>query len=591
MVAFSALVGVAACDTQRQVVPVGSAELASQALALESAGVPVAPILPPAPVLEPGPATERLRAREPELAQVGPQDAWAGELLPLGAPLDGEPEPAIGAGLHELVLAAVQANIPTRTARVQTAVMAEQLVQAEAAFDMLFSASGQVSRQDQPAVSVVTPSGPIDFTGNGTDQSTFGAGVQQLLSTGGTWSLSTEATRTKKLPLDAFTPNPSWQSAVTLGLDQPLLRGFGPGVALAQVRLAQNASTQSQLEFRKSLLDLVRRVEETYWRLAAARQRVATAQWLLAEGVKVRDLLEKRRGIDATDADYAEAVSVVEQRATDLVRARLEANLLTDQLKLMVESPSFPVSDGCLIVPTDAPAREAVAVGLRESIVSALERNPAVLQSLLKVDAGDIQLTVAANGTLPQLDLAASVALQGLDGGLGSSYQEVADADFVNWLVGATLSQPIGNRAPESQYRETRLQRAQAALGYRRAVDQAVTDIRTAMRQLVAGEELVGRTATLRLAAAESMRALASYEENLAELSPEFLQLKFLRQQSMASAHMQAFNARVDLEVALTNLRTAMGTGLDTHGITVESGAGPLGDVDAGLAPILTVQD
>ncbi|MDA0803871.1 MAG: TolC family protein [Planctomycetota bacterium] len=581
----------AACDSQRQVVPVSSSDLASRALALESGLAPTQPVLAPPPVLDPGAATQRLRAKAPELDRLGPQDAWAGEALLLGAPLDGETEPAISAGLRELVLAAVQANIPSRTARVQTAVMAEQMIQAEAAFDMLFSANGQISRQDEPSVSVVGPSGPIDFTGTGTDVSAFGTGVQQLLSTGGTWTLSTEATRTEKKPLDAFTPNPNWQTAVTLGLDQPLLRGFGSDVALAQVKLTQNASAQSQLEFRKSLLDLVKRVEETYWRLAAARQRVASAQWLLAEGGKVRDLLEKRRGIDATDADYAEAVSVVEQRAADLVRARLDANVLTDQLKLMVESPAFPVGDGCRIVPTDRPTREAVVVGLREAIVSALERNPGVLQSLLKVDAGDIQLTVAQNGTLPQLDLAAQVALQGLDGNFGDSYQEVADADFVNWLVGATLSQPIGNRAPESLYRETRLQRAQAALGYRRSVDQAVTDIRTAMRQVVAGEELVERTGTLRLAAAESMRALASYEENLAELSPEFLQLKFLRQQSMASAHMQAFNARVDMEVALASLRMSMGTGLDPYGITIESGPGPLNDVDPGLAPILTVQD
>ena len=586
MSAIGVTVLLSACrHDQSSFQPVSTNELVSGALALESKDAPSEPTRA-APPLDSSSAAARLEARASDLVAMGPQFGSAGASLVVAPPLDNESESVIVIGVREAVLAAVHGNIPARSVRVETAIRVEQLLQAQAAFDMLFTGNASASRADQPAVSVVTPSGPLDFTGDGTDSSTFGVGVQQELSTGGAWSLGTQSTWTKKLPLGSFTPNPSWQSSLTLGLEQPLLRGFGSDVAFAQVHLAKNATAASILTLRQSLLDVVERTEQTYWQLASARQRASSAQWLLEQGIAVRNVLARRLEIDASGADYAEAVSVVEQRAADLVRARLSVALASDQLKLLIENPQWPVGQGAMLVPSDDPSRELVSWNLRSSIVDAMEFHPTVLRALIEVDSSDIRITVAENGTLPALDLAAQVALQGLDGTLSRANQEVGDADFVNWLVGITLAQPIGNRAPESLYREARLRRAQSALAYRRSVDQTVTDVRAALRTMQASADLMQQTRTLRLAAAESVRSLEIYEASLAALSPEFLQLKFMRQQALASAHMQEFNARADYQVALARLRSATGTSLDTYGISVEGGAGDLTDMDSGIAAL-----
>ncbi|NBO46978.1 MAG: TolC family protein, partial [Actinobacteria bacterium] len=339
----------------------------------------------------------------------------------------------------------------------------------------------------------------------------------------------TSSTYSKLYPENLYSNNPAWINALQVGLTQPLLRGFGTDVNMAQIRLARNNDRRSVQQLRASLLQLCRDVELGYWQLVLARQRVVTAQWLVRVGVEVREVLAKRRAFDTTQAQYADAVAKVEDRKSQLIRAQRDVTASVDRLKVLLNDPTLAVGDETMVVPADFMVDQPLKYSLRDAIATASEQSPAVTQALLGVDDAGIRQVVADNGRLPSLNLNAQMQFNGLESGFGSAWQEATEGGFMNYLVGLNFAQPIGNRAGEANYRRARLQRSQAVLVYRSAVQNAVFQVKDALRSIDAQYRLIEQTRAYRLAQAENLRALLVDEQTIATLTPEFLALKFQR--------------------------------------------------------------
>jgi outer membrane protein TolC len=221
-------------------------------------------------------------------------------------------------------------------------------------------------------------------------------------------------------------------------------------------------------------------------------------------------------------------------------------------------------------VPADFMVDQALSFSFRDAMGTAVEQSPLVTQALLGVDDASIRQVVADNGRLPDLNLNTQFQFSGLEQGLGDSWQELSEAGFVNYLVGLNFSQPIGNRAGEANYRRARLQRSQAVLAYRGAVQNTIFQVKDALRSVEAQYRLIEQTRAFRLAQAENLRALLVDEQTIATLTPEFLALKFQRQQELANAQQQEIQALVDYNGAIAQLWQAMGTGLQMNRVELQ---------------------
>ena len=516
---------------------------------------------------------EELKERRAQLDGIGPQVALAGKGVDLGADLYGQAFPETLLSLQDAIRIAVRNNLGVQGARLQQGVTQAELVAAQAAFDASLVASTQANLQDQPTQNFAALGGgaglPSDFS-NHFKQWSLSSGIQTATVTGGTFNVGMVNTYSKLYPENLYTNNPAWINSLQVGLTQPLLNGFGTDVNMAQIRLARNNDRRSLQQLRGSLLQLCRDVEVGYWQVVLARQRVAIAQWLVRVGVEVRDVLAKRRAFDTTQAQYADAVAKVEDRKSQLIRAQRDVTASVDRLKVLLNDPSLPVGDETMIVPADFMVDQALNCSLREAIATAMEQSPAVSQALLGVDDASIRQVVADNGRLPNLNLNAQMQFNGLETGYGEAWQELGEAGFMNYLVGLNFSQPIGNRGPEANYRRARLQRSQAVLAYRGAVQAAIFQVKDAMRTIEAQYRLIEQTRAYRLAQAENLRALLVDEQTIATLTPEFLALKFQRQQELANAQVQEMQSLVDYSGAIAQLWSAMGTGLQMNRVELQ---------------------
>jgi outer membrane protein len=531
---------------------------------------PVRPITRPVPEV-----FQELRQRRDQLDTIGPQIADAGQGLELGTDLYGQEFPEVVLSLRDTIQMAVRNNLGVQGARLQQGVTQAELVAAQAAFDANLVASTQGQFQNQPTQNF---GGflPSDFA-NQFRQWSFSSGIETATVTGGSFSVGMASTYSQLYPTDLYSNNPAWINSLQIGLSQPLLKGFGTDVNMASIRLARNNDRRSLQQLRAQLLQLCRDVEVGYWQLVLARQRVVGAAWLVRVGVEVREVLAKRRAFDTTQAQYADAVAKVEDRKAQLIRAQREVAASVDRLKVLLNEPSLPVGEETMIVPVDFMVDQPLAFSLREAIGTAVEQSPVITQSLLAVDDAGIRQVVADNGRLPDLNLNAQFQFSGLEQGMGEAWQELTEAGFVNYLVGLNFSQPIGNRAGEANYRRARLQRSQAVLAYRAAVQQAIFQVKDALRSIDAQYRLIEQTRAFRLAQAENLRALLVDEQTIATLTPEFLALKFQRQQELANAQIQEILSLVEYNSAIAQLWQAMGTGLQMNRVELEvtDGGGP----------------
>ena len=120
-------------------------------------------------------------------------------------------------------------------------------------------------------------------------------------------------------------------------------------------------------------------------------------------------------------------------------------------------------------------------------------------------------------------------------------------------------------------------------IGYETAVQDTVVLVKNALRDVRTNYRLIEQNRAFRLAQAENLRALLATERTLGALTPEFLSLKFQRQEGLALATIAETASMADYNVALTRLFQVMGVGLEMNRIVLDPvGQGvPLGSTSS----------
>ncbi len=526
------------------------------------------------PVTEPEPTPRKASelsfppARLAELeAMAGPEaDARMSDPM-LGPDLVGDPTAYAPISLHEALATAVENNLSAEFARVLPGISAQQRLAAEAAFDWTLFADARTARTDQPQAVPTLNGVPLGSSVNSNTTTFFDAGFRKQTTLGGEIAIATDLeifeNRTPGFTLD---PDPARSATIDLTLAQPPLRGFGTDVALAEVRLAALGERSNIQELRTTLIGVVLETEAAYWRLAFSRSQLSIARRVLERGIQTREVLRGRLEFDVRPAEFSDAVATVERRRADVMRAELDLRLNSDRLKRLLNDVRYPVGGEVVLLPSDTPPDDPVVYSLFDSLATALVSRPELVQGLLGVSDAAIRETVADNARLPLLDLTARFGLNGIGDDAGEAYDELFEGEFVEYAFGLAFERPLGNHAARALYRQRRLERLQAVTAYQTSLQNVIVEVKAALRELVTNYQLIEQTRTSRLAAAENLRTLMVEEETTRALTPEFLDLKLRRQETLAETELGEALARTDFANSIAALYASMGVSLERRG-------------------------
>lgn len=509
---------------------------------------------------------ETVLCRSPQARQ---SDCGAGLLQPCEAiiPLDIQKKDGcdyVNLTLDQAIRLALLNSLDIRFVSYDPAISREQWVQAAAAFDaVVFGGYTHSIVEHQQAI--------IGASSNTrTDDWQFG--IKQLTPLGTQWQLLWDFNRINDN--SAFNLiNPRYESNVALQLVQPLLRGYGVDFNLAQTRLARIGYKNSLAQFRQQVEQTVAQVQINYWTLAQNRRIWEIQKELLAETEKSRDRVIGRLKLDATQVEVKQTEAAVETRRATLIRAEKNVFDAQDQLARLLADKRINMLNSYQIVPATAAITTEVQTDRCDQLVKALKYNPQLEQARLAISAADVNVLVAQNGTLPVLNLKASVGLDGLDKQLGPAMGNMFEFNHIDSSIGAEYEYPLGNRAPEALLRQRRFERLKNITQLQNAADQVALNVNEIIRQIdTSYHEILAQRAAVE-ANRLQLTALQDQEEIRGQLNPPFLATKLQAQESLANALANEAIAVANYNDALAQLAQITGTSLMQNNIQVSTEA------------------
>ncbi len=511
--------------------------------------------------------------------------------------------------LQEAVEMALRNNLEIEIERTNIDTQRQLLNAAKGAFDPILRYNPGYEKRNTPAASVLqAATGKLteDFFNN--NLSFLGRTPWRGLSFSAGFDNLRTSTNNPFVNLNPYT-----NSRLVLSATLPLLRNRAIDVDRAQLKIRAKQIGVSETELELRVIDVVNRVEQTYWDLVAARQAVQVAE----EGVKLSDeqVARTSRQIDAGALAQVElSASQAElERRKDTYYAGLDAlNTIENGLKMLLAGSRDSDIWKDEIVPADqTPPAIAALEPLPDAVKSALAKRAELKQLAQRREANDVQTQLSRDQLKPQVNLVGAYVSSGLAGSVGSvdnpfSSSNVPLYDRLNQLsanaglapiqppsfgalpsfliggYGQALQSLFGGRFPGVQVGiqfdlNLRNQTAQANLAQTRIAEKRLTLERTRIEQAIdmqvrnAMQSL--HAARQRIAAADA--AVKAAQEKLdSEIrlfqtgeSTNFLVLT--RQNELLESRRRALVARLESNKATARLEQAKGETLETHKIMV----------------------
>ena len=352
--------------------------------------------------------------------------------------------------------------------------------------------------------------------------------------------------------------------ALRLTVAHPLLRGLGVRVARAGLRRARVQGNVASLQRQAALLDILRQVVIGYWELLYAQEELAIRQ---TAAQAARDQLAVvRANIDTGKLPASASAEVEVTIALRDEEAQLAEQTLADRSLELRRLAFLDIGpDQILLRATvdlealpELPSMAEIAETLRQ-------RNPELAAARTQQETSIVDLDVARNGLLPQLDLTVSGGPSGFSPDAATAYSQLGR--FNSYSVDAALvfQYPIRQRLARGAY--------QAAGGALRSAQLRVSEVQA---QLLAR---LGRMLAAAVTARQRIDILAPATA-AANLDLEAQRARFAvgratnfdvlrRQQGLALAQLHQVRARVDYLDALAAIEALTGDILDRFGVTL----------------------
>jgi len=357
------------------------------------------------------------------------------------------------------------------------------------------------------------------------------------------------------------------RSELRLQLTQPLLRGFAFRweIPNADVLRAEVASERAKQDYKSQLTATVRDTEDAYWELVQALKSYQVQQGSL-------QLAEEQLGLTGRQieagvlppSDLINAEGTLAQRQLGLVQADSGVAQAADQLRHLLNLPREAWS--APILPLDVPQFDQLQVTFEAALNQALQNRPELERLKLDLKRAALDLRVASNDRLPQLDASVSYGLVGQRTQYPDTLNQLFSADARAWSAILNFSWTPFNQAARARLEALRL----SERSLRTLQDQTLLDLRLELRTAIRGLDTADR----------SVRAAAKFR-TLAERSLDAEQRKFLngtsnnffvaqRQDDLSRARLAELSALIAHRKAATALRAAMGVLLEHRHVQLD---------------------
>lgn len=469
--------------------------------------------------------------------------------------------------LQEAIDMALQHNLDVQIQRYLPDIARFDLQGAWGAYDPTLFASGQHNYSLSPGQ--FDPYQNITFQGSETESDSFNTGLSGLLPWGLSYSVTANANDTYGNRPSAIPPGfeISTANAAVSQLRQPLLKNFWIDASRANIQISRNRLKYSELTLRQQLMSTVTAVEQAYYNLIFTRENVKVQETALQ--LAERLLWENRKKIEVgqlAPLDEKQAESQAAASRADLLAANRSLDVQENVLKNLI-TDNFSSLHSVRLIPAENLIAVPPILNLQDSWDKATQNRPDLLQARLDVERDDINLRYTRNQLFPQLDL---IGQYGYAGGnvreFSGAIGQVRDRSNPFWYYGASISYPLGNRTARSNYKISKVQKAQNELILKQREQAVLVQVDDAVKLVQTDYERIDATKKAREFAQAALDAEQKKLEN--GKSTSFLVLQY--QRDLTAAKFSEVQALADYNNALSQLALSEGMTLQRHRLNVQ---------------------
>ena len=306
---------------------------------------------------------------------------------------------------------------------------------AQARFDTFLSAeAGAASKEMTPL---------FQHGATEEDRSKLNGKIQKRFTTGTEIDLGIRNGRFEN-DAEGILFDPAYNSTLSLSVSQPLLKGWGTDIQMAEIQSAEKQLQASTHLVDSQAADLAASVKRAYWDLVFAWQDIEVQQLSLTlANTLLEETGEKINAGKLAPVEIYQPQSEVARREETLIASERAIGVADDELKLLLNSKDWMAT----FTPTETPDTNPVQLDQEVILSNALTNRPDVKAADLQVAAAKINIRLAEDNIRPSLALVGLVGYGGTD----EDYNDALEAAFANteteWQIGLNFSVPLANDA------------------------------------------------------------------------------------------------------------------------------------------------
>ena len=533
---------------------------------------------------------------------------------------------SLSLSMNDAIKRALENNNDIEVARDDVRFAETQLRALEGIFDPVFAFTPQYDKRISPQQSSLG-GGSVTST---TTYSWTPSVVKQFGRGGGNYFLQFQNSHTNTSNSFSLL-NPFYSSNLSLQFTQPLLRDRSIDNNRRQIRIQRKRLDQSDADFRQRTIDVITRVQQSYWELVfALRDQQNNLANLNLSRESLRNVEAQIAAGAKAPLERAEVQTELANRETALYSAIQAVAIAENNLKVLIfKDPRNPEWSSQL-TPTDTPKFDTNPVNLPDALKAARDNRPELRRLRLQNDINDIDLTYFKNQTKPQIDLVGTLALTGLAGknvqpiipdgtqvplinidspltdpnaflfeqirraqialgqaaptiplvpvqannvtsnligGYGRDLRNLIGGDTRNITIGAAISFPLKNKTAEANLAGARIQKEQLQASMRSQEQIIEVDVRNSAQAVESARQRVLSAREARTNAEMQLEG----EQRLYQVGRSTTFLLFQRENALANARASELRAETDYNKALADLQRATSTTLRVNNVVVES--------------------
>lgn len=444
--------------------------------------------------------------------------------------------------------------------------------------------------------------------------------TKQLSAGGGQYRFFFDNQRiTSNSPITTLSPY--YSAAIGVVFNQPLLRNRSIDIYRHDIRIQRKRLTQSDFDFRLSVIAVITQVQQAYWELVYALRDQRNQLSSLNLAREQLYMIEERISVGASaPLERAQALTQVATSETNLFSATQYVTTTENALKQLILRDPTAAAWSARVEPTDQPILGATPINLQDALAEAFANRPELNRLRLQQEINGIDIKYYRNQKLPRVDVQSTISTAGFAGSVLPKPLIVGDAtdnstsflfdqinqlrsflglppatipqitnqvsnqliggygralgnlwDFRTMTFGLAIEFPIRNRTAKANLEGARIQGEQL-LATIRSQEQAIeVDVRNAAQTV----EITWRQILTARAARESAEIQLAGEQKRyrAGLSTTFLALQF--QNQLVNARTAEIRAEANYNQAVANLQRATSTTLRVNNVTVKTPSTP----------------